>query len=216
MYNICKYDYVTKKNIIFSSYTDLYTALNSLYYNAISYLQEQDGYEKVKDIENFKSFMYNKKDFRTYLKSTLLPGHYIVRDPDSHVYKLEIWQKRIIKNNGWIYGQYMQEIWRKVFDLDIVETHDNFILEDYSNPIKKEDLDFANDKWKLLNKELVKLDIFSDIKNTTDFGDKIYITELRNTYPNEFCLYSKSKLEYDNNFPPLNIKNKYKKINIYT
>ena len=96
-YIIAKYDYFTKRNTAINWFTDRLEALDAIFIYAVSYLEVKDGHEKIKDPENHNSFMFDKHKFRTTLKSTLTPGHYIIRDPDTHVYKLEIWQKSIEK-----------------------------------------------------------------------------------------------------------------------
>src|SRR6185437_4875795 len=129
MYYINKYDYKVKKNKILQSlqgsqsFTNLSEALNALFIYVVDYIGTQDGFEKAQD-DKIMQFMFNKKKFRTALRASLNPGHYIIRDPDDHVYKLEVWQKSIERlGSGWIYGEYTKEVWKKVFDVDIIEVN---------------------------------------------------------------------------------------------
>lgn len=203
-YFIVKYDYVTKRNISLDElFTDKFTALNMIFSIALNYLQSQDGYEKIKNIDKHQSFMFSKSQFDSAFKKTLTPGHYIIRDSDDHVYKLEIWRKSLTKIPGKVYGDWVKSRWKKVFDLDMIEMSGsiiNSICRDSDNscwlksennvPISKSDLEMASKSWKKLNDNIIKLGCFKKLQEKSE-RSKIEFAELRAEFGAEFALFQK-------------------------
>lgn len=203
-YCITKYDYTIKRNQIISWYTDVFTALNNLYIYVFIYLQEQDGYKKMEDVENLNKFMFNRNKFRSALKISLPPGHYIIRDPGDHIYKLEIWQKSVVNGHGWIYKTYSKDQWRKIFDIDIIELSDNILIEfneaiphddeNARNHITKDNIELASKVWKQLNNSLIKLESFKKIRESYEIStehESRKLSYLMNEIPNEFTKFKK-------------------------
>lgn len=178
---LTEYNYATKRHRALEGFTDRLAAQNALLIFAINYLENKDGCEKVK--KDISSFLFNHKKFKNALRSSLNPGHYIVRDPNNHVYRLEIWQKNVIAASGWFSSS--QDKWTKVMDLDIVE----FEFEAPDNNkvyIDKTDLSQAIKCSKNLNNTLENLESFKKLKE-----GNIAIKSLKDSFPNEFAKYFK-------------------------
>ena len=168
-YYIAKYDYSTKRNKIIDQHNDAFTALNALFMYVLNYLQMQDGCEKIKNTDNLKSYMFDIINFTSTLKTSLNSGHYIVRDVDNHIYKLDVWKKSTIKNgNGWLYGEYFTDKWIKIFDIDIIE----LVEFDLINTNFKQEIALSG--WN---------DTFNKIYNTIDTNDVNDIKKESNNKP---------------------------------
>lgn len=101
-------------------------ALNELENLAIDYIWDKDG--EIKVGQGAKSWLLNAKTFAdANFKSSLAVGHYIVRDPEDHVYKLTIWRKYEKKTPARWYGEHVSYLWQKLFDLDLVDISGKFI-----------------------------------------------------------------------------------------
>lgn len=193
-YFLFEYNYSTKKNKSLEGFTENLAAQNALWATAYNYLEQKDGCEKLKD-NNL--FIIDSKKFRKSLKASLNPGHYIIRDPYNHFYRLEIWQKSIVPSNGWFGG--VEEKWSKVLDLDIVEVTFDYEI-DFNNmlltveklrekcftPISKSDLSQALKMNKELNKSLLSLESFKKIQDGC-----LSIKSLKENYPSEFANFQK-------------------------
>lgn len=160
VYYISEYNYETKRNKAVMNFTDKFMALDYVFQYAVEYLEKKDGLDKTKE---FSNFLFNKKKFRTNLKNSLSPGHYIVRDPENHVYKLEIWKKDVKSYPGWM-GNTLESIWTHVFDIDIFEI-EHLILNPINFEIKNKSEIIASSKFRVeLNTKLEKSGVFNKLK----------------------------------------------------
>lgn len=187
-YYVTEYHYDVKRNKTVETHTDKFTALNALFNRTLSYLEAKDGCEKIKDV---KTFLFDKKCFRSALKASLTPGHYIIRDPESHVYKLEIWNKTVITSSGWFGAS--KDLWKKVFDIDIFEIEEKINNSPFDStffPVKleilKSDISQASKAHSVLIQNLAKLESFKKLRE-----DNSKIKELKENYSTEFSQYVK-------------------------
>lgn len=215
MFGITKYDYKTKTNTIVERHSNRSEAIDAVYMYAIRYLCERDGVEKVRNSEEPGKFMFNRSEFRTGLKASLPDGHYIVRDPATHVYALEIWQKKSTTRSGW-FAEYQAPAWSRIFDIDLVQIPPYFgsgangsgaissgsgAYPGANSPgigigiqILKSDIDAARSAWKALNNSLESSEIFKKIRNLLETTDsKLKVSDLQTIIPGEFRMYSKRR-----------------------
>lgn len=193
VYNVIKYDYRIKKNSVIESYTDIFTAQNQLLCHVFDYIQAQDGINKLEQIDKI---IIDKRKFRSSLKKALTPGNYIIKDSEQP-YKLEIWKKTTARTKGWIYGEYKNDTWIRVYDYDICELNDKNIMQlnMLTLPIgmlrNERDNEMAKQKGNDIASELRTLDLFEKL-NQVD--GNIKLSELRKEFKPNFSYTNLSKL----------------------
>jgi len=186
-YIVTEYDYNVKKNRFVCKFNEKYNALEFLLTSVIEYLEEKDGSEKTKNIP-LSNYLFDRKNFRSAVRKSLSPGHYIVRDTTEHIYKLEIWCKTIIKSPGKVFGEWVEEKWTKVIDMDLLETEVNiensrekeYAIKDPFNPL-----------WDDFTNSLIKTNMFKNLSAYWDENPSFSMKKLKDTYPEDFYTYKK-------------------------
>lgn len=181
-FNITQYDYSTKVNRVVETHRTLTEAADAVYARAVGFLISNDGKQKVPDPEKYQSFMFTRVSWRK-MKHQLAPGHYIIRDPASHIYQLEIWKKSTVSSRGFmtsLIGEYQTERWDRVFDVDIVETRRPYTHPDVIPIVEKSDIETVAKLRKELNKNLESSEVFKKLRTDAK------LSELKVLIPGEF------------------------------
>lgn len=196
-FHIVRYDYDTKKNYSVKLIDDKRLVLDEIWQYAVDYLKQKDGSEKIKEsknvaeeLKNLKEYVIDKKNFRSSFKSTLSVGHYIVRDADSHVYSLTIWRKSSVKSAGWIYGSVEKSLWKKIFDVDVIETVSINNQSQYK--LSSSEIQQANEKCKQFTDSLKKSEILQKLIKISDENSKLSVSDIKKENPQLFACYPKN------------------------
>ena len=89
-----------------------------------------------------------------------------------------------MKNKSWIYGEYCQDQWKKIFDLDLIEIQDSMIDTIYfdsvpqMNTVSEYDIEDAAKIWQQLTNDLDCSALFQKICSISNAGH-ISISDLK-------------------------------------